>query len=481
MIREVFVNKDAIDQQIRHLRDVEKLSLRQIARQLGVDRKRVRRVAGGGPAMVRTIRAGLLDPFMALIGQWYQQYPKLKAKQVYERLKDYGYAGSYGSVRDMTREHRRPKNTAYHALVFHPGQEAQVDWFFFRHERLGMVAGFLYVLAWSRYAWGIFYQRTTFEFFLAGHLECYKHLGGVARSQRYDNLKSVVLRRTSTIEYNPQFMDFARFYGFSVNVCNPYSGNEKGRVERLIRDIRVFLAAESFVFQADLNRKFQVWLDKRNHTVHRSTGKTPKELLPLEKLVSLPLSVYPAKRIVPARVSKTALVELETNRYSTPSSCAGLIAELNVYPAHLEIWLSGQKVASHRRCFGREQLVQNPLHAQRLLDRSPQFRLERIKQLIAGMDPALSLFLDGHDNDEERSSAAYQIFQLIRNHSRETVLSAVRELVSMRNFKIRALRSLLGLPAAVETPAVWPKDARLMDLTYEERSLTDYDPDTGNI
>ena len=40
-------DKDAIIQQVLHLRDVEKLSLRQIARQLDIDRKRVRRILKG--------------------------------------------------------------------------------------------------------------------------------------------------------------------------------------------------------------------------------------------------------------------------------------------------------------------------------------------------------------------------------------------------------------------------------------------------
>lgn len=83
----------------------------------------------------------------------------------------------------------------------------------------------------------------------------------MARRHRYDNLKSVVLKRSSgNIEYNPQFLDFARFHGFSIHVCNPYSGNEKGRVERIIRDIRVFLYAETFDSLSDLNEKLLFFL-----------------------------------------------------------------------------------------------------------------------------------------------------------------------------------------------------------------------------
>ncbi len=480
---EDLVNKqDGLEQQVLHLHDVEKLSQRQIARQLGIDRKSVRRIIGTTQgSILPMVKKSQMDPFMSLIAQWYQQYPRLQAQQIFERLKGYGYTGSYGSVRDATLEYRRPKKVAYHPLVFNPGQEAQVDWFFFKHEKLGMVAGFLYVLAYSRYAWGIFYPRTTFEFFLAGHLECYKHLGGRPRCQRYDNLKSVVLRRNTQIEYNPQFLDFARFYGFSIHVCNPYSGNEKGRVERLIRDIRVFLETETFTDMPDLNRKFHAWLERRNSMVHRSTGKTPKDLLKHENLLKLPVNAYPAKRILQVRVSGTALVEFETNRYSVPTSCVGKMADIAAYPGHIEVWLSGQKVATHKRSFGRLQMIQNPLHAQRLLDWSPQFRQERIRQLITGMDEAFKTFLEQQDTEDDRQSAAYQIFQLIKTHSRAMVLSAVRELNGMGCAKIRALTSLLNVPGVQSPPPVWPKDIRLLNLNYEERKLSDYDPNREHV
>lgn len=131
----------------------------------------------------------------------------------------------------------------------------------------------------------------------------------------------MLARENSRIEYNPQFLDFARFFGFSIHACNPASGNEKGRVERLVRDVRVFLYGRDFRDLKDLNSKFWDWLLKRAHETHRATGRTPLELLSEEKLLSLPEGVYPATRTIPGvLVSKTALVEFETNRYSVPSN-----------------------------------------------------------------------------------------------------------------------------------------------------------------
>ena len=164
------MNEESWVQRVLHLHQVERLSQRQIARVLGISRKRVGRMLKGSESAASIPKASILDKYNHLIAHWYKQYPRLKATQIYERLKVYGYQGGYVSVVRLTLEYREPKQSAYHPLTFLPGEEAQVDWFFFNHERLGQVAGFVYVLSYSRYGWGMFYPKTSFEFFLAGHL-----------------------------------------------------------------------------------------------------------------------------------------------------------------------------------------------------------------------------------------------------------------------------------------------------------------------
>lgn len=425
------------------------------------------------------IKKSLIDGYLGLIREWYQQHPRLMARKVYERLIEYGYTGSYITVARASQEYRHKKPKAYYPLIFLPGEEAQVDWFSADLEGIGRVSCFLYVLSYSRYAWGMFYPRTTFEFFLAGHLECFKHLGGLARRHRYDNLKSVVLsREQQQIRYNPQFLEFARFFGFSIHACNPYSGNEKGRVERFVRVVREFLYGEKFKDLADLNARFHGWLMKRNMTTHRVTEKPPVDLRATERLLSLPGQEYPARRTEITGVLSTAQIECDTNKYSVPSSCVGQTAELCIYPYFIEIWVSSQKVATHKREFGRRKAIHNPLHEERMLNHTPAYRMQRIHRVITSLDPAFQQFISGQEDESEREPVAYQIYTLIRSHSRGMVASAIRELVGMRCYKIKALHSLLNLPRDREPEAVWPKDASLMNLKYQERALDEYNPNT---
>ncbi len=247
-------------------------------------------------------------------------------------------------------------------------------------------------------------------------------------------------------------------------------------MERLIRDIRVFLYAETFVDLNDLNRKFHLWLEKRNSTEHRSTGKTPKDLLVQERLILLPQQSYPPRRIIPAVASKTALVEFETNKYSVPSTCAGKAVDIAAYPEDIHISRSEGKVATHKRCFGKKQIIQNPLHAERLLNHTPNFKMQRILQLITNMDQVFRNFLDNQSDDTRRTETAYELFNLLKTHSKDMLISAVRELNTLSCFKIKALRSLLQLPEPKEHGLLWPQNQNLLNLKYQERSLNDYDP-----
>jgi transposase len=469
---------EALLSRILHLREVEKLSVRQIGKELAISRHKVTRVLQGAGSATRALpRPGILESYRQLIAEWYKQRPFLRADQVYEWLQSYGFKGSYQSVVKFTAEYRQRRREAYHALVFLPGQEAQIDWFFFDSLATGKVAGFLYVLAYSRYAWGRFYPRSTFEFFLDGHLECFKHLGGLAHCHRYDNLKSVCLRRYPEVEYNPQFLDFARHYGFEIYLCQPGQGNQKGRVGRPIRDIRGFLYAGTFKDRDDLNCQFVQYLHKRNNRVHRSTNKTPKELLACEPLLKLPINPYPALRTVAGvSITKTALVDFDNNKYSVPDQWAGKPAEITAEPKTIEIWSGNKKIAVHQRCFDKKRTIENPLHRERLLTRtSPEFKMQRIYQLIRGMDKGLQTFLERQEDEPAQRSAAYCLFQLLKSHSKQMLLSAVRELNDMNCSKIKALMSLLALPQPRQGDRLWPKRSDLLTLDYEERSLTDYD------
>lgn len=460
--------------QVQQLYEVEKLSLRQIAQKLAVSRKRISRIVKA-ESLKKPDREGLCKPYERLIREWYQEYPFLRATQVYERLRSYGFLGGYGTVKRHTQALRRRKSPGFHELEFLPGEEAQVDWMEWRFP-FGLLYGFVLILAYSRYLYVQFYTRHSLEFFLDGHIHAFQEIRGVAHRHRYDNLKSVVLKRAPEITFNPQFLDFSRHYGFSIHPCTPRRANEKGRVERVIRDIKDFLKITPCRDIYETNRKVYFWRQERNQRIHRSTNQRPLDLLKEEKLKALPQIHYQPYRIVMAQITKTGFVEFDTNRYSVPSSLSGASCEIFAYPDHLEIWYHQKRIAAHPRSFEKNQKIEHPGHREKLLNRTPHFKLQRIYQLLTHLDPCVTRFLqEAESGGQDPMQAAHQLFQLLIQTSKARFLSVIREANSLKISKVSYLQSLLqSSPSRPDFP-IRPQDSQLLTITYTGRSLHDYD------
>lgn len=465
---------EALKSQIQHLYEVEGLTRRQIGKKLGICRNLVGRIIRGeqmvGPPVVT-----LMTSYERIISEWYKEYPFLKASQIYEKLRQHDYRGSYGTVCIYTKGYRQRKGRAYHELEFLPGEEAQIDWMEGRFS-FGIVYGFVFLLAYSRYMYVRFYPRHSLEFFLDGHIEAFSEIGGVARRNRYDNLKSVVTSRKPELKLNAQFMDFARHYGFSIHACNPYRANEKGRVERVIRDIRGFIRINTFESISDLNKKVNSWRVERNNRTHRITGKTPSEALKEERLKGLPAISYQPQRTIPATISTTGFIEFETNRYSVPTEYSDMGCEIVAAPEQIEIRVKGRKIATHRRLFEKKQKIEHPSHRGKLLAVTPQFKQKRIYQLMKNMDRGMEKFIVTAESEGmDPLDVAYELFKILRIVSKEMLLSAIRQANDLGISKVKYLKGLLQFPEDKQDNPVYPQDTKLLEITYEGRELRYYD------
>ncbi len=466
---------ESLESRVKHLHGVEGLSIRQIAKALHMAQRRVSRMISG-VHVVRSPKPTVIEPYARLIAEWYQEHPSLLAQQVYARLKSYGYTGAYSMVTVHTRKYRRKnKKPVFHELTFLPGEEAQVDWMQWRLPE-GQVYGFVFLLAWSRYLYVRFYPRCTMEFFLAGHIEAFRETSGIPRKCRYDNLTSVVIKRTPELKLNAQFMDFCRHYGFGIHPCTVRRPNEKGRVERVIRDIKDHLRVTPCETITELNKHVSLWRQERNKRIHRTTERPPAEMLPEEKLTALPQIPYqPRRGGIFVVVGKTGFVSFETNRYSAPAPPESTL-ELMAYPEHIELHYQNKKIATHKRSFERSQKIENPLHRERLLSITPHFKLKRIYELMRDMDLCVRQFIAAAEQDgQEPITVAYDLFKLLKQASKGMLLSAIREANQNGICRVKHLVHLLNLPQKAQDNPVYPQDGRLLDISYQERDLSEYD------
>jgi transposase len=464
-------------QMILYLRDVLGLSFYQIQDRTGMSRKRASRIYRESGPDQKERKGSILDEYRSLIAEWFKEHPTLKAQQAHGWLRTRGVKISYPAVVKYTREFRKKVPRAYHPLTFLPGEEAQTDWCLIHHPQLGKLYGFVFLLSYSRVLFAHVFARSSFEFFIQGHLMAFSALGGIPHAIRYDNLASVVLKRRPQVQYNPRFLEFCRHYNLEIRLCNPGASNEKGRVERSIRTLRetFFNTLEKYSSLKALNQALHEWVEHKNHTVHRATEKKPADLLPDEKLRPLPekpwdnILIHP-----PVKTTKTALMIFDTNSYSVPDYLVGQSLSMHSTPNTVMIYDGAKRVASHPRSFDRGRQIINPLH--RTYGKlSQKAKMQRVHEVIKNLHPALTDFLVKNETcGEDPQKTAYEIFKLMKSHSRAMLLSVASECLKKKSPRLRTFLSYLHMEFT-EAETVQPQKGELLNISYQARGLEEYD------
>jgi transposase len=108
------------------------LTVSAIARELGIDRKTVRKCIARGlqPPVYgpRKPRQRVIDPFVPYLRERVMAYPGLTGRRLWRELRERGYRGGYTAVTDQLRR-LRPAPLAPFEVRFEtpPGAQAQVD------------------------------------------------------------------------------------------------------------------------------------------------------------------------------------------------------------------------------------------------------------------------------------------------------------------------------------------------------------------
>jgi transposase len=384
--------------QIKDLHAHQGLNASQIAQEVALDRRTVAYWLTQGHFRPRKPRPHVskLDPVKADIVRLLERHP-YSAAQVFQRLCERGFTGSYALVKAYVRTVRPRRQPAFLTLAFAPGECAQVDWGAFGAVPVGhthrQLSFFVMVLCYSRMLYVEFTVSQTMEHFLACHQHAFDFFGGMPQKIMVDNLKSAVLKRAvgAAPVLNPKYADFATHHGFTIPPCNVGKGNEKGRVENGVGYVKKnFLAGLELPDFSALNPAARHWLDTvANVRVHGETRQQPTVLWQTERpaLRPVPLHPFDIATVSQVRASRQFRVTVETNRYSVPAQYAGHALTLKTYPDRLCLYRGEQLIARHTRRYDRHLDIEDPDHPKPLLEQRKKARDHQVFRRFLALSP----------------------------------------------------------------------------------------------
>ena len=280
------------------------LSIRSIARELGISRNTVRKylrmdeVAIGEQQANRT-RRKQLDDYRDYIVTLLGQFPGLSAVKVLRKLKE-RHPELGVSDRSARRYIKALKETVslrqkryYEPVESPPGVQCQVDGGELRGLSVGgeatTVHFVVFVLSYSRLMYvGLSPRPIDTATFIRLHDAAFRYFGGRPEECVYDQTKLVVLHEQyRELDPNPAFAAYATAAGFRIYACEGYDPESKGKVEAGVKYVKGnALAGEVFDDWDHLEAHVRQWLDGvANVRQHGTTGEAPRVRFERDELV----------------------------------------------------------------------------------------------------------------------------------------------------------------------------------------------------
>ena len=458
------------------------LSLSEIERRTGLTRKTVRswlNAAEGTEPKYRRRAAEdtKISPFSAQLTKALEvdsRRPKRDrrtALKLFQEIRTAGFDGDYSRVTEFVRRWRLNSGQAlvkaYVPLRFELGEAFQFDW---SEERLviggvwrKILASHLKLCA-SRAFVVQAYPTQSHEMLFDAHTRSFMALGGIPRRGIYDNMKTAVdkVNKGKGRTINSRFAAMASHYLFDPDFCNVASGWEKGVVEKNVQDSRLRIWQEAAKERFGSFTELNLWLLAKCRALwgelrHTEYGDlTIAEMLEHEQPSLMPM-VTPFDGYVETlgKVSSTCLVIFDRCRYSAPCELVGQMVSIRIYPERLDFVAHDTVMASHVRCFERNQTRYDWQHYIPLIERKPG-ALRNGAPFADLPDPLLrlrSLLLKREGGDRIMA----KVLTAVPKAGLESVLVAVEVVLESANLSAEHVENVLNrlkvapLPEHVET------------------------------
>ena len=306
-------------------------------------------------------RPSTAEPLRPLVMELLAADPALLSVEIFRRAKLAGYPGGKSALYELIHA-IRPK-TPRPMVRFEglPGEFSQHD---FGQVDVRFLAGttkrihfFASRLKYSRWAEVTIVPDEQTETLVRTLVAHFTAIGGIPLLAVFDRPKTVALTWTKdgqVTEWNALFAGVALDLGLGIEVCWPFSPEQKGSVENLVGWVKgSFFKQRRFLDDADLVTQLAEWLTAVNtDRPCRATGVIPAVRLEEERprLRAVKIAPHDLALRVPVVVGPTAAVLHDTHPYSMPPDAIGIPGTLFLYRDRVRI-VAGRFEAVHPRLF----------------------------------------------------------------------------------------------------------------------------------
>ena len=343
----------------------------EVARLAGVSLCSVKRIAEEAPVVHvddaaerekrRIGRPSKVNNFRKFLVAILEEKPDLPSLEILRRVREAGYRGGKTALYALVAS-LRPKGVK--PLVRFEGLAGEFSQHDFGQVDVEFIDGatrrihfFASRLKYSRYIRVSIVKNENVESLVRNLAEHLQSWGGVPLLCVFDRPKTVALkwrRNGEVTEWNPIFAYAMLEMGIGVELCWPYSPEQKGTVENLVGFVKSsFFKVRRFQDQEDLQQQLVGWHREVNEERPcRATGILPVVRLAEEALRLRPLKVQSADLAlrIPVYVGPTGTVLHEGHPYSMPPEAISMPGTLYLYAGRVRI-VAGRHEVVHPRKF----------------------------------------------------------------------------------------------------------------------------------
>lgn len=443
----------------------------------GASERSVRRIAGEAPVVhvddaAARQQAGVgrpnrVEDYRALVVETLEKEPRVKSVELLHRARQAGYQGGKSALYELVarvRPRHVPFESRFEGL---PGEFTQHDFgevvVSFADGSTERIEFFASRLKYSRWAEVSIVPDQKAETLVRAAVDHFAAFGGIPLLAVFDRPRTIALkwRKDGTVtEWNPTFATAMFELGVGVELCWPYSPEQKGAVENLVGWVKgSFFKQRRFHDREDLEQQRRAWLTETNNVrPSRATNVPPAARIDQDRARLRPLRVTPDQLAlrVPIHVGPTAEVLHDSNSYSMSPDAAGLSGTLFLYRERVRI-VAGRFEAEHARIGGRNQKSILPEHrAARLASMAGQRGRRYLKrQHVFEIGPAAVDYLSEIVHRRPRSwhEDVDQLHDLLQTHGPAALLYAIERAVAAQTYGAEYVahflqQSLFGLTEA---------------------------------